>query len=113
MTLEVIALGEQIIIDTKAIKEGEEVKSAGGIVIGRATEGEVPLHGIVIAVGEEVNTDIINIGDKVLLPQGSIRNVPDPRIIAGEMSQNDNNRVLWVSTHYKNITAVYREATEV
>ncbi|AGN30179.1 head assembly cochaperone with GroEL [Vibrio phage nt-1] len=109
MTLKAYALGEQIIIDTKAIKEGEEIKSSGGIVLGRATQGEVPLFGIVISVGEDVDQDVIQVGDKVLLPQGNIKNVPDPRIISGEMKQDDADRALWVHTHYKNVAAVYRE----
>lgn len=108
MTLKAHALGEQIIIDTKAVKEGEEIKSDGGIVIGRATQGEIPLYGIVISVGSDVDQGVIRVGDKVLLPQGSIKNVPDPRIIEGSMKQDDNDRALWVHTHYKNIAAVYR-----
>lgn len=106
--LKAIALGEQIIIDTTAIKEGEEIVSSGGIVIGKATEGEIPLYGIVISVGESVDTDIVNVGDKVLLPHGNMKNVPDPRIIAGEMKQTAQDRELWVHTHYKNIAVVYK-----
>ncbi len=112
MTLKAFALGEQIIIDTKAIKEGEEITSAGGIVIGRATQGEVPLHGVVISVGEDVDQDVIRVGDTVLLPQGSMKNVPDPRIIAGLMKQDAQDRALWVHTHYKNVAAVYREVED-
>lgn len=112
MTLKAHALGEQIIIDTNAIKEGEEVVSAGGIVLGQATQGEIPLHGVVISVGEEVNQDVIKVGDKVLLPQGAIKNVPDPRIIQGFMKADDNDRALWVHTHYKNVAAVYRDDEE-
>ncbi|ALP47563.1 head assembly chaperone protein [Vibrio phage phi-ST2] len=109
MTLKAHAMGEQIIIDTKAVKEGEEIKSEGGIVLGRATQPEVPLHGIVISVGEDVDQNVIKVGDKVLLPLGNIKNVPDPRIIEGIMKQDDQDRALWVHTHYKNIAAVYRD----
>ena len=109
MTLKAVAQGEQIIIDTKAIKEGEELKSEGGIVLGRATQGEVPLHGIVISVGADVDQNVIRVGDKVLLPQGAIKNVPDPRIIRGEMKPDSSERALWVHTHYKNIAVIYRD----
>ncbi len=110
MALVAQALGEQIIIDTQALKEGQEVTSAGGIVLGRATQGEVPLHGRVISVGADVDKDVIDVDDIVLLPQGAIKNVPDPLIIEGTMKQDDDKRVLWVHTHYRNVAAVYREA---
>ncbi|CAL9963618.1 head morphogenesis [Vibrio phage D479] len=102
------AQGEQVIIDTNAKSEGEELKSAGGIVLGTLNQGEVPLHGKVISVGGEVDQDIVSVGDIVLLPQGHIKNVPDPRIIAGQMEQTDTKRVKWVHTHYKNIAVVYK-----
>ncbi|CAL9972404.1 head morphogenesis [Vibrio phage K567] len=109
MTLQAFAQGEQVIIDTKAVREGEELFSAGGIALGRATQGEVPLHGRVISVGDEVDTDVIDVGDSVLLPQGNMKNVPDPRIIKGEIKPDADDRELWVHTHYKNIAVVYRD----
>lgn len=102
------AQGEQVIIDTNAKAVGEEIKSAGGIVLGTLNQGEVPLHGTVISVGAEVDQDVIAVGDVVLLPQGAIKNVPDPQIISGKMSNDDSKRAKWVHTHYKNIAVVYK-----
>lgn len=103
------AQGNQIIIDTKVRKVGEEVKSAAGIILGTEREGEVPLFGKVISVGATVDQNVIKLGDIVLLPNGHMKNVPDPRIIAGEMEQTDSGRVTWMSTHYENISVVYKE----
>lgn len=102
------AKGDQVIIASKAANEGEEKVSTGGIVMGTMDQAEVPLHGEVISVGETVDQDVIKVGDVVLLPLGNIKNVPDPRIITGDMEQKDPDRVKWVHTHYKNIAVVYK-----
>lgn len=101
------AMGEQIILDVSAKKAGNEEVSEGGVFLGVSTNGEVPLHGVVIAVGDDVDTDIIALGDVCLIPNGTIKNVPDPRVITGEIRQDDAERETWIHTHYKNIAVKY------
>jgi hypothetical protein len=95
MTQNIKAQCEQVVIDMNVSNDALDPSA-------------VPVHGTVIAVGDEVDTDQIAIGDVVLLPHGNIKNVPDPRIVKGEMKQDDPERRLWAHTHYKNIAVVYK-----
>ena len=105
--LKAYAQGEQIIMHQEVRMKGAEVKTSGGIVLGIEEHGEVPLTGIVVSVGPDVDTSIIDIGDVCLLPAANMNNVPDPRIIAGEMDRDSVERLTMFSTHFKNVCVKY------
>ena len=107
--IKAFAMGEQIILHQKVRMKGEEVKSASGIVLGVEEHGEVPLVGTVVSVGPLVDTDVIDVGDLCLLPAASMNNVPDPRVISGEMARDHKDRLTMFSTHFKNICVVYKK----
>ncbi|MGL4523054.1 MAG: hypothetical protein ACRCWQ_10925 [Bacilli bacterium] len=103
-----IAFDESIIIEVQAARAGSEIKSAGGIVIGKLEMGEIPKVGEVISVGNAVPDLAVSMlfGKIVLIPNGRIANVPDPRVVAGEIKESDGRQL--VSTHWKNIQAIFK-----
>lgn len=102
------AFDESIIIEVKARRAGEEIKSEMGIVLGRLDQGEVPDIGTVISVGKGVphtSADAL-LNSKVIIPNGRMTHVIDPRVVAGQFVQEEDRRQL-VATHWKNIQVVY------
>lgn len=101
------ALDESVIIEVQAARAGEEVKSEFGLVIGRREMGEIPTWGTVISVGDAVPEEARSILErKVLIPNGRMNNVTDPRVVAGEFIEKSDLRQL-VTTHWKNIQVIY------
>ena len=85
--LKVYAQGEQVFIKVNAAAAGEEI----------------------VSVGRDVPTDIdVKLGAIVSIPNLQMQPVPDPRQITSGMTANDPKRHKMTSTHYKNITAVYK-----
>lgn len=105
--LRVYPTAEQIIMYSDLRMKGQDIISEGGLLLGVEEHGEVPLTAKVIAVGCDVDQDIIKVGDICLLPKQSMNNVPDPRIIDGSLDKDSPERLTMFSTHYKNICIVY------
>ena len=103
------AFGEWIIFECQAARKGDEVKSAGGIVTGKRTDGDVPLYGKVVSVGGDCPDDIQThlMGKNVNLPNGKINNIPDPRVAFKEIPLSSVESRIFVATHWKNIQAIY------
>ncbi|QHJ78825.1 MAG: hypothetical protein [Caudoviricetes sp.] len=95
------ALDESVIIETFARRKGEEIKE-GMFIVGKELHGEIPTFGTVIDVG--LMTHGLEPGDVVLIPNGRMTNVVDPRIVAGEVVSNPRQLV---ATHWKNIQVNY------
>lgn len=107
--LKAYARGEMIIINAKARKKGDEIV-VSGIIVGKEEHGEIPLTGVVVSAGSEVNQDHVKVGDTVLLPDsGRCQNVPDPRIVTKELAADSKDREIFITTHYKNVAVVYAE----
>lgn len=98
------ALDESVIIETFARRKGEEIVSESGFVIGREVQGEIPEWGVIVDVGER--TQGLEVGDIVLLPNGRLTHVPDPDVVAGNISKTEKTRQL-TTTHWKNIQVKY------
>lgn len=110
ITNEFFAFDENIVIETKAARAGEEI-SIGGFVVGTREHGEIPLVGTIVAIGGSVPTtenSPIALGNVVLLPNGRLDHVPDPRYLTGEIASDEQRQL--VTTHYKNIRVVYKKA---
>ena len=99
------AFGETVIIETKAAKAGEELTSDSGFVLGKRETGEIPLTGIVVAIGDKVVG--IGLGDIVLLPNGRMDHCPDPRYLSGEIDSTKQRQL--TTTHYANIRVVFNK----
>lgn len=99
------ALDESVIIEVKARRKGQEIISESGLVIGVETQGEIPEHGEVVSVG--INCQNISLGEIVLLPNGRMTHVPDPRVVSGEIKKDDKTARQLVTTHWKNIQVSY------
>lgn len=102
------ANGEQVILEIKARRVGDEVKTETGLVIGIEQQGEIPTTGTVVSIGQFVDKAYAQLGDVVLLPNGHLQNVPDPRVVAGALKKASPEAKQFVTTHYKNIAVVYR-----
>ncbi|QQV89077.1 head assembly chaperone protein [Providencia phage PSTRCR_121] len=101
------ALGESVIIAAKADSAGTEEVSPMGIVVGVRQQGELPEYGIIYDVGEHVPAGYFEIGDKVPLPMGNMRNVPHPEtVFNGKKASEFPTK--YITAHYKSIAAVYK-----
>lgn len=98
------ALDESVIIEVKARRKGEEIKR-NGIVVGIEQHGEVPEWGTIVDVGER--SVGLEVGDVVLVPNGRMTHVPDPRVVAGELSKDSFDSRQLITTHWKNIQVKY------
>lgn len=105
--------GEMVIIaceDTKAF--GAEIKSDAGIILGRAEDREnlIPAWGKIVEKGSEVPDDVsVVIGDTVLLPDSTrYQKVYEPRVVSGELPRNSKDQLIYITTHYKNISIIYK-----
>ncbi|QIW87051.1 head assembly chaperone protein [Aeromonas phage Ahp1_CNU-2021] len=106
--LGLVAFDEQVICECQAARKGQEIKSASGILLGERTQGDVPLYGTIVSVGENVSEAVkALVGRDIPLPNGHISNIPDPRIAYGEMPFNSKESRIFVTMHYKAVRAVY------
>lgn len=101
------ARGEYVIINVgQPAKAGEEIKTAGGLVIGRREQGEIPRWGRVVSTGSDVPSDQIDVDDIVLVPEGNCREAVNTEIIS-EQAPDKKGLDSFVFTHYKNVAVVY------
>lgn len=101
------ALDESVVIEVAARRPGEEQKTASGIVIGVEKVGEIPTYGTIVAIGRYAEGKEIELGDVVLIPQGRMQNVPDPKVVDGELADKSPKARQLVATHWKNIQVNY------
>lgn len=101
-----VAQDENIIIEAQVESAGAEIRSESGFLLGYRETGEIPLVATVISVGDAVPVDLL--GKTVLVPTGRMNNVPDPRVVKGEIKA-EAGRKMSVS-HWKNIQVVYEDA---
>ena len=105
--LPIKALGEYVILVSEPAQAGDEQVSAGGIVLGRETQGQLPDLCEIYAIGSDVPADFVSIGDLTPLPVGNIRNVPHPAVAAG-LKQAKDIKQKFVTCHYKSLACVYK-----
>lgn len=104
------AFDEQVVLECSAARKGEELTSSGGIVLGQRTQGDLPLYGTIVSIGDNCPDYIKElIGQDIALPQGGgiYSNVPDPRMAYGEIPRNSTEARIFVTMHYKGIRTVY------
>lgn len=106
-TLPIKALGEYVILVSEPQQAGDEELSAGGIVLGKQTQGQLPDMCEIFAIGDDVPKGFVEVGDLTPLPVGSIRNVVHPLVAAG-LKQPKDIKQKFVTTHYKNLACVYK-----
>lgn len=107
MELPIKALGEHVILVSEPAQAGDEKISAGGIVLGKETQGQLPDMCEVYSIGEDVPEGFVEIGDLTPLPVGSVRNVTHPLVALG-MKQSKEIRQKFVTCHYKSLACVYK-----
>ncbi|WWQ13094.1 hypothetical protein MM5_071 [Morganella phage vB_Mm5] len=111
-----IAMDEYVIIVTKARSAGTEDVTASGIILGVKSTGEIPEVGTVYSVGLNVPKDVADLlkGSTVVIPNGRISHVPHPAMVAGliDKKEADASETKYISTHYKNIQAIYYKDSE-
>lgn len=99
------AMSENVIIETFARRVGDEIKM-GSIIVGKEEVGEVPEWGVLVDIGSNVPENM-NVGDIVLIPNGRMAHVPDPRVVEGTLTKDDPKRRQLVVTHWRNIQVNY------
>lgn len=105
-----VAFDEQIILECTAARKGQELKTESGIVLGQRTQGDIPLYGTIVSVGENCPDNVKQlVGVDIPLPQsgGIYSNVPDPRMAYGTIPKNSVDARIFVTMHYKGIRAIY------
>lgn len=108
--LGLVAFDEQVVLECGAARKGQEQKSSSGIILGTLSQGEIPLYGTVVSVGENCPEYIKEIiGRDIPLPQGGgiYSNVPDPRMAYGEIPRSSVDARIFLTMHYKGVRAVY------
>lgn len=105
--LPIKALGEHVILVSEPTQAGDEQVSEGGIVLGRATQGQIPELCEIYAIGSDVPAGFVEIGDLTPLPVGNIRNVAHPAVAAG-LKQAKDIKQKFVTCHYKSLSCVYK-----
>lgn len=100
-----IAQFESIILESKNLASvGDEIVSESGFVLGKRDLPEVPLTAEIISVGADVPGHL-KVGMQVLIPNGRMHNVPDPRYLAGEINVKSGRKMS--ACHWKDIQVVY------
>lgn len=107
--LPIKALGEHVILVTKAASAGTEEVSASGIILGKRDTPELPQMCTVFSVGPEVPEDFgLEVGDQVPMPTGgAARNVLHPSVALG-LTQPKEHDDKYCTVHYKGIACVYK-----
>ncbi|ADM79901.1 head assembly cochaperone with GroEL [Aeromonas phage phiAS5] len=104
------AFDEQVVLECNAARKGEELKTESGFILGTRNQGDIPLYGTVVSVGENCPDSIKElIGKDVALPQGGgiYSNVPDPRMAYGLIPRDSKEARIFVTMHYKGIRTIY------
>ena len=104
--LQIKAIGENVILVSNPPKKGDEKYSKSGIFLGQEEQSLLPEYCTVYSVGESVPEGVIKVGDITAVPTGSMKHVPHPAVIEGQLSQNEC-RESFVTCHWKAIPAVY------
>lgn len=107
MSEQIKALGEFVVLKTIAESAGTEIKSQSGLIIGVRETGEIPETCVVHSIGSKVPEGYIEIGDRVPLPAGQMRNVPHPLVVSGEKKASEISEK-FVSVHHTHIACVYQ-----
>ncbi|QPI13901.1 head assembly chaperone protein [Serratia phage 4S] len=107
MELPIQAVGEFIILTSEPAQAGEEEVSAGGIVTGRRTQGEVPTISEIYSIGPNVPEGIFEVGDLTPTPLGHMNNVVHPLVALG-IKQPKEIKQKFVSVHWKAISVLYK-----
>lgn len=107
MQLPIKALGEHIILVSEPTQAGDELISAGGIVLGREIQGQLPEMCTVYSVGSDVPKGFVDVGDLTPLPVGNIRSVTHPLVASG-LKQAKEIKQKFVTCHYKSLSCVYK-----
>lgn len=103
-----VAFDEQVICECQAARKGQEIISESGIHLGERVQGDVPLYGTIVSVGENVSEAVkALVGRDIPLPNGHVSNIPDPRIAYGELPFSSKESRIFVTMHYKAVRAVY------
>lgn len=106
--MKIKALGQHVVLKAVAKSAGQRPeKTQGGIILPRLEQSELPTHCIVYEVGAGVPEGVFNVGDKTPFPLGDKLNVPHPDVIAGLCKAEDRDDK-YMSTHWSNISCVYR-----
>lgn len=109
-----VAFDEQVVLECTAARKGEELTTQSGIVLGQRNQGDIPLYGTVVSVGENCPDEVkALIGQDIPLPQGGgiYSNLPDPRMAYGVIPRSALDARIFVTMHYKGIRAVYNFKT--
>lgn len=96
-------LEDHVIISVIAKSHGTEEVSESGIVLGIRQQGELPMHGKIVKIGNGVEAPFLN--KYVVIPQ-QIRNVPLPSVILGKAQSTKIDTKL-VTCNYKAIQVLY------
>lgn len=107
MSIPIKALGEFVILVSEPSQAGDEITSAGGIVLGKEPQGQLPDMCEVYAIGDDVPAGFVEIGDLTPLPVGNIRNVTHPLVALG-VKQAKEIKQKFVTCHYKSLSCVYK-----
>ncbi len=106
-------LGDMVAL--QVVAESREVPKrhmqTGEIIEGEFTkEFIVPTTGIIAQISAQIeDPQALNFkeGDIVMLPSGNMIKLTDPRVVSGELDEDDDETANYVMTHYKNIAVVY------
>ena len=103
----ITAIGEYVILVSEPPQQGDEITSAGGIVIGRQETGQLPETCEVFSIGPDVPEGVFEIGDVAPLPVGKIQNVPHPMVAAGLAKAKDIPQK-FVTCHWRSVPCLYK-----
>ena len=109
-TLGFKAFDEQVVLECSAARKGEELKSDAGLILGVRNQGDIPLYGTIVSIGDACPDNVKELmGKDVALPQGGriYSNVPDPRMAYGLIPRNSTDARIFVTMHYKAIRTIY------
>ena len=107
MELPIKALGEYVILVSEPAKQGDEIVSPSGIILGKEEQGQLPDMCEIYSIGDDVPKGFVEVGDLTPLPVGNIRNVPHPLVAAG-VKKPKEIRQKFVTCHYKSLACVYK-----
>lgn len=109
--MKVRALGEYVVLEAghKVASPGETEKSAGGIITGTKSVGEVPKYAKIVSIGPDVPKELGLKEDAYfpLPPGNNMRNVPDPDVAFNDLPEKDGRKMFMA--HWKFIGAVYED----
>lgn len=110
------AVGDHIILRCEAAREGEEVKSSMGIIVeAKKTQAEIPLSATVVSVGNRCPSEYKEmVGCEVAIPaSGTFGKFWDPRVVRKEISPDSKKDIIYITTPWAAIRAVYDHKDKV